>query len=205
MNYVDLLGLSRDSDQTTGNLSDVKKEIIQYLIPETSINRQGTKITKVKAIVIHWTEAPNQKPTATIDYWSSDVRVGSAHFVIGTDGSIYQAIPTDERARHAGNTSGEYREKATELFGEGINPNAYSIGIEMEPIDANGKFNQATIDSAIQLTSDLCKEFGLDPQKEVIRHYDVTGKNCPKYYVDNENEWNNFIEQVTNQTNGSKK
>ncbi len=184
-------------------MSDVKKEIIQYLIPETSINRQGTKITKVKAIVIHWTEAPNQKPTATIDYWSSDVRVGSAHFVIGTDGSIYQAIPTNERARHAGNPEGEYKEKATELFGEGINPNAYSIGIEIEPIDSDGNFSQESIDSAIYLTSSLCKEFSLNPQNTVIRHYDVTGKNCPKFYVNNETEWDNFKNAVNKKTKGN--
>ena len=28
--------------------------------------------------------------------------------------------------------------------------------------------------------------------EDVIRHYDVTGKNCPKYYVENEDAWVNF-------------
>ena len=29
----------------------------------------------------------------------------------------------------------------------------------------------------------------LEPTKAIIRHYDVTGKICPKYYVDNESVW----------------
>ena len=41
----------------------------------------------------------------------------------------------------------------------------------------------------------LCKELRLD-EKDVIRHYDVIGKNCPKYYVDNEDEWKAFRKAV---------
>ena len=31
---------------------------------------------------------------------------------------------------------------------------------------------------------------------DVIRHYDVTGKACPKYYVENEDEWLIFKEDL---------
>ena len=34
----------------------------------------------------------------------------------------------------------------------------------------------------------LCVRFGLTSEN-VIRHYDVTGKNCPKYYVENPDAW----------------
>ncbi len=27
---------------------------------------------------------------------------------------------------------------------------------------------------------------------DVIRHYDVTGKDCPKYFVENSNAWSDF-------------
>ena len=30
----------------------------------------------------------------------------------------------------------------------------------------------------------------------VIRHYDVTGKDCPKYFVEHEDAWNAFKEDV---------
>ena len=34
----------------------------------------------------------------------------------------------------------------------------------------------------------MCVRFGLTSEN-VIRHYDVTGKNCPKYYVENPDAW----------------
>ena len=30
------------------------------------------------------------------------------------------------------------------------------------------------------------------PADHVIRHYDVTGKDCPKYFVENSNAWSDF-------------
>ena len=51
----------------------------------------------------------------------------------------------------------------------------------------------------VKLTAYLCILYSLDPDKDVIRHYDVTGKECPKYFVDYENEWNLFKAQVKRQ------
>ena len=42
-----------------------------------------------------------------------------------------------------------------------------------------------------RLTAWLCEEFDLAPA-DVIRHYDVTGKVCPKYYVDHPEAWEDF-------------
>ena len=47
----------------------------------------------------------------------------------------------------------------------------------------------------VQLTAFLCKKYGLT-EKDVIRHYDVTGKNCPKYFVEHEDEWEIFKADV---------
>ena len=52
------------------------------------------------------------------------------------------------------------------------------------------------MDSLVRLTAWLCGEFGLDPQRDVIRHYEVTGKECPLYYVRNPDAWQIFKEQV---------
>ena len=39
--------------------------------------------------------------------------------------------------------------------------------------------------------------FDLDPDADVIRHYDVTGKSCPKYDVENEDAWLAFRQNVS--------
>ena len=33
-------------------------------------------------------------------------------------------------------------------------------------------------------------------EEDLLRHYDITGKNCPKYYVQNEDAWESFLEDV---------
>ena len=43
----------------------------------------------------------------------------------------------------------------------------------------------------MKLSAWLCVRFGLTSEN-VIRHYDVTGKNCPKYYVEHEDAWKQF-------------
>ena len=40
-------------------------------------------------------------------------------------------------------------------------------------------------------------KFDLD-ENDVIRHYDVTGKICPKYFVEDEEAWKGFKEDVSN-------
>ena len=45
----------------------------------------------------------------------------------------------------------------------------------------------------VELTAWLCRTFELDPKTEVIRHYDVTGKICPRYYVEHPEAWEQFL------------
>ena len=49
----------------------------------------------------------------------------------------------------------------------------------------------------VELTAWLCREFRLDPERDVIRHYDVTGKLCPLYYVENPEAWDAFLSDVS--------
>jgi len=55
-----------------------------------------------------------------------------------------------------------------------------------------------TYQSMVQLTAWLCNRFGLTSQ-DVIRHYDVTGKICPKYFVEHEDAWEQFKADVQQQ------
>ena len=47
----------------------------------------------------------------------------------------------------------------------------------------------------MHLTAFLCGKFGLTADS-VIRHYDVTGKDCPKYFVEHEDAWLQFKADV---------
>ena len=62
--------------------------------------------------------------------------------------------------------------------------------------DTSGRFTQETYDALVELVSWLCQLYGLE-QEDVIRHYDVTGKLCPKYYVDHPDAWDAFLRELS--------
>ena len=104
-------------------------------------------------------------------------RSASAHFIIGFDGVIVQCIPTAEIA---------YAVKER---------NYDSISIECCFLDESGQFTQETYDKLIELTAWLLHKFELEPE-DVLRHYDEGGKICPKYYVEHEDAWQQFLRDL---------
>ena len=101
----------------------------------------------------------------------------SSHFVVGLDGEIIQCVPTWEIA-YASNER-----------------NHDTVSIECCHPDETGEFTEETYASVVQLTAFLCRKYDLTADA-VIRHYDVTGKDCPRYFVQNEDAWKTFREDV---------
>ena len=75
--------------------------------------------------------------------------------------------------------------------------NKDTVSIECCHPNEKGDFTKETYRSLVQLSAWLCMKFDLEAD-DVIRHYDVTGKNCPKYFVEDEKAWENFREDITN-------
>ena len=55
------------------------------------------------------------------------------------------------------------------------------MAIEVCHPDETGAFSPAAYQQVVELTAWLCRTFDLDPDTDVIRHYDVTEKLCPLY------------------------
>ncbi len=165
-------------------LSNIETDTPDYdvqLLTVNSYSRPGTALEQVNGIVIHYTANPGTSAQANRDYFEglkdSGITHASSHFIVGLDGEIIQCIPTAEIA-YASNER-----------------NSDTISIECCYENEDGSFNQATYDEVIHLTAWLCAKFGLEA-KDVIRHYDVTGKLCPIYYVEHEDAWEQFRDDV---------
>lgn len=156
-------------------------EISVQLLDINDYSRPGIELEQINGIVIHYTANPGSTAQENRDYFNG-LQNGqgtsvSSHFVIGLEGEIVQCIPTWEMA-YASNSR-----------------NQDTISIECCHLDESGEFTDATYASLVQLTAFLCTKYGLDEQ-DVIRHYDVTGKNCPKYFVENEEAWEALKDHV---------
>ena len=156
-------------------------EIKKMFLTPNPYSRPQIKINKVTNIVIHWVGNANTSALANRNYFESlrNKKVfASSHYIIGLQGEIIQCMPETEVAYHASDA------------------NKYSIGIENCHPDWQGKFNAATYASLIDLCADLCKRYQLDSDKALIRHYDVTKKECPRYYVKNVEAWQQLKKDV---------
>lgn len=139
--------------------------------------RTGVKLIEINNIVIHYTGNPGSTAQNNRDYFNKPDTDVCSHFVIGLDGEIIQCVPLDEKSAASNNR------------------NLDTISIEVCHPESNGQFNDATYESLVELTAWLCDNSKLKA-KDVIRHYDITGKECPKYFVDNESEWTDFLDDV---------
>lgn len=142
--------------------------------------RTGVKLVEINNIVVHYTGNPESTAQNNRDYFNKVDTEVCSHFVIGLDGEIIQCVPLDEKSVASNNR------------------NLDTISIEVCHPDSSGKFNDATYNSLVKLTAWLCDNSGLSA-KDVIRHYDITGKECPKYFVDNPSEWETFLKDVKNE------
>ena len=166
---------------TTETFLDGRPDINVMLLTPNSYSRPQTSTDKITGIVIHYTANPGSGAQANRDYFEglkdSHETSASSHFIVGLEGEVIQCIPTSEVA-YASNGR-----------------NHDTVSIEVCHPDETGKFNDATYSSLVQLTGWLCEYLGVTPD-DVIRHYDVTGKLCPKYFVEHEDAWEQFVEDV---------
>lgn len=173
----------KDIYKNLSKIGGIGMEIKQALLTKNPYSRPGVKLSKVTKIVVHWVGNANSTAQANRNYFESlktKKIYASSHYIIGLEGEILLCVPEDEVAYHA------------------TVANGYSIGIENCHPNWDGKFNDKTYKSLIELCSDLCKRYNLNPEKDIIRHYDVTKKECPKYYVKNTKAWLKLKEDVKN-------
>ena len=148
----------------------------QNFLTQNPYSRPGTYLRKINGVVIHYVGNPGSTAGANRSYFESlsDGKLGvyaSSHFIVGLEGEALQCIPLTEIA-YASNDR-----------------NADTISIEVCHPDADGKFNDMTYQRLTELAGWLCWKFDIDPSEDVIRHYDVTGKECPLYYVEHPEAW----------------
>lgn len=157
----------------------------QNFIRKNIFSRPDVSLKRVNNIVIHYIGNPGTSAEANRKYFDSladqdpqkSGSSSSSHFIVGLDGEVLQCIPVSEMAYANAPRNND------------------TISIETCHPDETGQYNQETYDSLVKLTAWLCKELDLTAN-DVIRHYDVSQKGCPKYFVDHEDAWKQFKKDV---------
>lgn len=150
----------------------------QALLPLNPWSRPGTPLREIDGIVVHYVGNPATSAEANRSYFANlaltHETYASAHFVVGLEGEVLQCVPLTEVAYCSSQA------------------NDHTVSIEVCHEDETGEFSAATMAALQTLTVWLCEELDLETSA-VIRHYDVTGKVCPKFYVEQPEAWEAFL------------
>ncbi len=142
--------------------------------------RTEEKLKAIKNIVIHYTGNAGTTAAQNRSYFGQPETLVCSHFLVGLDGEIIQCIPLDEQSAASNQR------------------NVDTISIEVCHPDESGAFTVYTYLSLVKLTAWLCNNSPLD-SNDLIRHHDITGKECPKYFVDHPDKWVQFKSDVANE------
>lgn len=143
---------------------------------------------QISYLVIHFTANDGDTAKNNADYFAHENISTSAHYFVD-ENEVWQSVRDADIAWHCG-TRGTYFHPYCR--------NANSIGIELCSRMQDGKyyFRPGTVDNAVQLTRTLMAKYGIAPD-HVVRHYDVTHKNCPAPFVENAAAWQDFKRRLT--------
>lgn len=149
-------------------------------------NYQRGRAQPVSFLVFHYVGATGGAE-ANARYYGRTPGIGaSAHYFVGhaSEGAaIWQSVAEADTAWHCGANS--YQHPTCR--------NSNSIGIEMcchQDAQGNWTIDEATMAAAAELGRDIMARYGI-PLENVLRHYDVTGKLCPRPLID-EGKWAAF-------------
>ena len=159
----------------------------QELLPLNPWSRPGTQMEDMTGIVVHYVGNPGTSAEQNRSYFAglakSHETYASSHFLIGLEGEVLLCVPPGEVAYCSNDR------------------NRDTLSIEVCHPDDTGEFTPASYHSLVQLVNFLREFYGLKPE-DVIRHYDVTGKICPKYYVDHPEIWEAFQKDLAEKETG---
>ena len=153
-------------------------------IPCKRTNYGGKRAGKVQYIVVHYTAGHNDNPVNNGKYFGRADVGASAHYFVDAD-TIVASVPEDYIAWHCG---GAY------YYCDCRNSN--SIGVEICTRYTNGEywFDPAAVEHAAEFVRYLMRKHNV-PLDHVIRHFDVTPKNCPAPMCgEHHGEWLRFKE-----------
>lgn len=180
----------------------------EQLINDNRFSRPGTPRAETFGVVWHWTGAAGQARDRAGRYFEmlakQDPNDGkldtyaSTHLIVDRTG-ITRTMDLTELAFHCG---GEYAKMVRSLFpwwsttneDKYHTPNMVTIGVEL-CVEADGKFHHDTVERATELGTWLTRVFGIHAAHH-YRHYDITGKLCPKPWVEDEDAWFEFHSEI---------
>lgn len=162
-------------------------------------NFGGTRAySSIKYIVLHYTANDGDKAENNAKYFqTARDPASSAHYFVD-DNTIVQSVPDNYVAWAVGGNRYFDIEKTGggKLYKKVTNANSISIEMCGTKRDGKGTASEKTMQNAVSFCLELMKKYNIDID-HVVRHFDVTGKHCPVYFM-NDAAWEGFKDRIRN-------
>lgn len=173
----------RREDDTMPILDKVKEKLAHR---SNYGSMRGTNA--IEYIVIHYTANDGDRSWNNANYFTTSLQPypSSAHYFVD-DNEVWRSVPDNYVAYSVGSKTVDTSKGGGKFYKKCTNFN--SISIEMCDTNKNGIYDvtERTVQNTLELTRELMKKYNV-PLSKVIRHFDVTGKECPKYWI-KDSEW----------------
>lgn len=167
-----------------------------YVRKAKRISYGGLRLKKnIIGVALHWTEGSHDTAQNECDYFATgNDRPAGAHIFIDREGKVALSIPLKYIAwsvMSRGYFSGAY---------DGILDNTNTVSIELcgckDIIDYDKALpmnmaQETALYDVLRWIKKKCPNV-----KHFVRHYDIKRKPCPKYYVDNTDDWKQLKKYV---------
>lgn len=173
-------------------------KMYKRLAKKISYDSKKRKKKDIKYIVIHYTAGENDTAKNEVDYFAkSNDREAGAHFFVDRKGKIGRSIPMNRTAWAVGGSKYP-NTKGGKYYGKCTNYNSVSIELCGNLTRLPSKDQIAAVKKLIKYIHKYCKNI---PTKNVVRHYDITGKECPKLMIGDSKSkggkaWSKFKKEV---------
>ena len=157
---------------------------ITGFVPANSENYRVGRSSPIQYIVVHYTANKGDTAKNNVDYFARATTKTSAHYFVD-EKEVWQSVREKDTAYHCG----------ADTYKHPFCRNGNSIGVEMCLLGKSGNIRPGTIDTALSVVRQLMAAYDI-PIDRVLRHYDVTGKNCPRPMVENPQLWEDFKKEL---------
>lgn len=165
-------------------------------------NYGGTRgANRIKYIVIHYTANDGDTAAGNANYFANNIVEASAHYFVD-DNFVYNSVPELSVAWAVGGKKWNDTPKTGggTMYGKINNTNSISIELCDTVKDGVIQATEKTMQNAAALCRQLMQKYNISVWN-VYRHFDVTGKHCPAYFMDAA-KWAAFKARLTT-TEGS--
>jgi len=189
--------------------------MIEEHVEINPFTRPGVVREDTRAVDLHWNGNAGMSEYGLSDYFDSLARqqlgddepdrYAGANYVVGPR-EVIEKVPSNE-VTYTDGADGKtrcYTGGAKKLFGEEytmywpeskLSPNHLTVSVELVHPDQSGVFNERTVKNTAHLVARLLAEYNLDIDA-LVRHFDITGKLCPKAWVQDIQSWFDFKGRV---------